>query len=308
MVENRSGKFRHRKVKFAQISNSALQDARLSLKAKGLYSLVQSYITMENYDLYKWFLLKQCKEGEKAFNSAWKELKDTGYLKQYRLPSGDNGTFCYEYELLDEADLTTLSTVNLNRKGDAINTPETEQSDHTPQKGVYGRNDEKDTQNGDDHPPHLAPYAQSTTCSEHHMLNGGCNSNTEPSNTKLNNIRSISPSPVIDGRTDAIRYELKKQIEYDYFEDNYPDDILGIDTIVNCAVEIVTTPSTKINGVEQTRETLIPYIDRIDSCTIKEFLEHMRSKKMVGVKNINSYWRSALINFLREQELLKLTM
>lgn len=287
MTENPNGKFRHRKVKFAQISNSALQDARLSLKAKGLYSLVQSYITMENYDLYKWFLLKQCKEGEKAFNSAWKELKDTGYLKQYRLPSGDNGTFCYEYELLDEADLTTPSTVNLNRKGEAINTQEFEESDHT---------------------PHLAPYAQSTICSEHHMLNGGCNSNTEPSNTKLNNIKSISPSPVIDGRTDAIRYELKKQIEYDYFEDNYPDDILGIDTIVNCAVEILTTPSTKINGVEQTRETLIPYINRIDSCNIKEFLEHMRSKKMGGVKNINSYWRSALINFLREQELLKLTV
>ncbi len=117
MAENQNGKFRHRKVKFAQISNSALQDARLSLKAKGLYSLIQSYITMPNYDLYKWSLIKQCREGEKAFNTAWKELKDAGYLKQYRMPSGKNDTFEYEYELLDEADENTPSLFAYPPKG-----------------------------------------------------------------------------------------------------------------------------------------------------------------------------------------------
>lgn len=38
---------------FSQVSNVALRDSRLSLKAKGLYSLIESYITMENYVLYK---------------------------------------------------------------------------------------------------------------------------------------------------------------------------------------------------------------------------------------------------------------
>jgi len=96
-----------------------------------------------------------------------------------------------------------------------------------------------------------------------------------PKGGDIRNTKSVSPSPVIDGRTDSLRYELKGQIEYDYFEDNYSDDILGVDTIVDCMVEMLSMPSTKINGVEQSRASLIPYIGRIDSCAIKEFLAHM---------------------------------
>lgn len=43
------------------------------------------------------------KEGKKAFDSAWKELKDFGYLKVHFMP--DNGKWQAEYELLDEPDL-----------------------------------------------------------------------------------------------------------------------------------------------------------------------------------------------------------
>ena len=52
--------------------------------SKGLYSLIQSYITIPNFVLYKDYLMKQCKEGRDAFNSTWKELKDAGYLIQYK--------------------------------------------------------------------------------------------------------------------------------------------------------------------------------------------------------------------------------
>jgi hypothetical protein len=304
MTESPNGKFRHRKAKFAQISNSALQDAQLSLKSKGLYSLIQSYITMPNYDLYKWFLIKQCKEGEKAFQSAWQELKDTGYLKQFRIPSGKRGQFCYEYELLDEPDLSTPSMINLNRGGEAANGDESERIDHTPQNGVYGQNQDKIEQNDEDHTPHLAPHAQSTACLEHPMLNGGYIRNTELSNTDPNNTKSISQSQ--DGQTDKIRTVLKDQIEYDYFEDNYPDDIPGIEAIIDCMADMCSRPTTKINGVDQSCESLERYISRVDSCTIREFLEHIRSKNLIGIKNVSAYWQSALINFLREQELLKL--
>jgi len=316
MPDNQSGKFRPKRVNFAQISNTALQDNNLSLKAKGLYSLIQSLITLPGEDqLLLWKIKKKCKEKEKAFDSAWKELKDAGYLKQYRMPSGKNDAFAYEYELLDEADVNMPSLINLNKKGEVIkpklDVPKDEHNTenwHTPQNGGYANSETEPVQNSISHTPHLAPYADGTQCEAHPMPKGGDIRNTKSRNTKQRNTKSVSPSTVNDGQTDEICESLKKQIEYDYFEDNYPDDILGIDAIVNCAVEILATPSTKINGVEQTRETLIQYISRIDSCTIKEFLEHMRSKKMREVKNINSYWRSALINFLREQELLKLTM
>lgn len=99
MSEN--GAFRKKKVYFTQVSNNALRDNLLSMKAKGLYAIIQSYITIEDFILYKSTLRKVCKEGEKAFESTWKELKDRGYLMQYKLKKED-GTFTYEYELLDE--------------------------------------------------------------------------------------------------------------------------------------------------------------------------------------------------------------
>ena len=95
------GLFRKKKVYFTQVSNKAIRNSSLSLRARGLYTLIQSYITIEDFVVYKTFLRKQCPEGERAFESAWKELKETGYLIQYKLKD-EKGAFYYEYELLDE--------------------------------------------------------------------------------------------------------------------------------------------------------------------------------------------------------------
>lgn len=99
-MNNKNGSFKSKRVYFSQVSNTALRDNKLSLKAKGLYALIQSYITIENFTLYKNTLKKNCPEGNKAFENAWKELKDKGYLIQERHQNED-GTFYYLYELLD---------------------------------------------------------------------------------------------------------------------------------------------------------------------------------------------------------------
>lgn len=96
-----SGRFRRKKANFSMVSNEILRDKTISLKAKGLYSLIQSYVTLENFVLYKGFLMSHCVEGRKAFDAAWSELKETGYLIQYRMKDKENH-FYYEYELLDE--------------------------------------------------------------------------------------------------------------------------------------------------------------------------------------------------------------
>lgn len=116
-----NGIFIKRKVTFAQVSNEALRDEKISLKAKGLYSLIQSYITLEGFTLYKNYLMCLCKEGERSFGTAWKELKDTGYLKQYRKRSKNKG-FIYEYELLDIANTSTPSLTNLAIDGTVSST------------------------------------------------------------------------------------------------------------------------------------------------------------------------------------------
>lgn len=101
-MENKSGRFRKKKINFSMVSNSIIRDADISLKAKGLYALIQSYITIENFTLYKGFLQSKCREGKKAFESAWQELKKSGYLVQYRMQDEETKQFYWEYELLDE--------------------------------------------------------------------------------------------------------------------------------------------------------------------------------------------------------------
>lgn len=98
---NKGGKFR-RKIGFSAVSNAVAMDSNLSLKAKGLYLLIQTYITIPGFTLYKNYLMSQCKERESAFDSAWNELKRNGYLKQYKMQDTETKRFCYEYELLDE--------------------------------------------------------------------------------------------------------------------------------------------------------------------------------------------------------------
>jgi hypothetical protein len=322
-----NGKFRRRKTNFSAVSNAALQDKNLSLKAKGLYALIESYNNIPNFDLYKKFLMDRCMEGDKAFNSAWNELKQKGYLKVYRIPGANHGRFSYEYELLDVADPSSPSIINLDRNGEIPKPSQSESSidetsesfssiedipeepasvpdfDHTPQKGVYGQTDEKTSQNSTDHTPHLAPYAQSTICSKHRMLQGGNINNNEINNTEINNIKSINQSKEDDRRTDSLREKLKRQIEYDYFEENYADDLPSVNILIDCMADMLSAPATRINGCLQERDTLKRYIDQADAETIRDFLEHMRGCSVKEIKNITAYWRSSLINYLRDHEL-----
>ena len=96
---------------FCSVSYSVVLDKNLSLKAKGLYHLIKSCIEDPefDYDHFKPAVKAKCKEGIDAFDSAWKELKKAGYLKQSRISHDDsvNKEFHYEYELLDTADDST---------------------------------------------------------------------------------------------------------------------------------------------------------------------------------------------------------
>lgn len=127
-----NGTFRKRQG-FTMASNAAIRDPKLSLKAKGLYTLIMSYITLLTLTLTKAFLMAHCLEKERAFNSAWNELKNRGYLKVHFTPSGENNRWCVEYELLDVADPADgVHTYYYNLEGEvtATNLTRTAQRDN----------------------------------------------------------------------------------------------------------------------------------------------------------------------------------
>ena len=83
---------------FTLVQNSVARDWNLSSGALGLYTRIQSYITMENITLTKGSLMERVPEGEYAFNTAWNELKSKGYLFIHVYP-GEKGRFVYQYVL-----------------------------------------------------------------------------------------------------------------------------------------------------------------------------------------------------------------
>ena len=110
------GKFRKKRNKFSQISNTAIQDETMSCQARFLYCLISSYMTIPDFNLYKGFLKEKANLGKDAFNKYWKELKDRGYLIQYEIRD-EKGHYNYEYELLDEPFENTNSQSEENEEG-----------------------------------------------------------------------------------------------------------------------------------------------------------------------------------------------
>ena len=151
-----NGSFR-KKASFTIAGNTLVRDAKVSLKSKGLYLLIQSYITFDapGFYLTKERLQGYCTEGEKAFNSAWCELKDKGYLKVHLTPRTSG--YHSEYELLD-APQEGAHTFYHSSNGEVTNTnltlsrsPRTKLSDekHTPQKGTYADGGDTEGSNAD---------------------------------------------------------------------------------------------------------------------------------------------------------------
>lgn len=101
MTNKKSGVIRKKRTYYAQVSNVALRDETLSLKAKGLLAIIESYLTLDGFVLYKDFLMSKSTDGECSFRGAWKELKDHGYLIQYKLKDNETKQFYYEYEICD---------------------------------------------------------------------------------------------------------------------------------------------------------------------------------------------------------------
>ena len=116
MFEN--GVFR-KKISFTMVPNEVSRNRNLTLKAKGLYLYIMSYITYEGFNLTKSFLRSNSVEGEKAFDTIWNELKRAGYLKIYFLRNS-NGKFRAEYELLETATEPEKHTFYCDENGDIL--------------------------------------------------------------------------------------------------------------------------------------------------------------------------------------------
>ena len=93
-----SGAFRKKKTSFAQVSNVALRDETLSLKAKGLLAMILSLPDDWNYSING--LVSICKENITAVRNSLKELESFGHVVIEKTKN-ERGQFVYNYTIYE---------------------------------------------------------------------------------------------------------------------------------------------------------------------------------------------------------------
>lgn len=98
----------HKNANYTVMPNCHLQERRLSLKAKGLLSVILSLPPDWDYSIAG--LVAICKENETAVKSALKELKAFGYLRVTKLMPGDteSGRIEYSYDIFEQPSVEVM--------------------------------------------------------------------------------------------------------------------------------------------------------------------------------------------------------
>lgn len=123
-------KFRRKEKKYTEVYNTIIFKNK-NVELTGLYTTIQACIDLEintkgtdkEFIVNKKTLQSFTGYKDDKFKRIWNELKQAGYLKQYKIKS-ESGKFEYEYELLDEPDITTHHSLIVKDDGSVVpNTP-----------------------------------------------------------------------------------------------------------------------------------------------------------------------------------------
>jgi len=87
------------KEKYGQAPNELLNNTELSLKAKGMFTFLQS--KPENWEFSVNRISEQTKEGRDGIRNALKELEEKGYLERIPSKKSDGTWEGYDYRLTD---------------------------------------------------------------------------------------------------------------------------------------------------------------------------------------------------------------
>lgn len=280
--------FRVKKTRdFTIMSNHHLRDKKLSLKAKGLLSLILSL--PEDWDYTLKGLSYICKEGIDAVRMAVKELEDAGYIERRRFRNEKGQLKSIEY-IIHEI-------------------PETEQED-TPEEPKS----ENSMQEPDFCEPILENQIEEAPTTEIPMLGKATQLNTNIQNTKEintdvikypsinlspeNNLKAMSNAELeerwIDRYNQNIEF-VKNNIEYEGLCTIH--DKATLDNIVSIMAEVLTVDrhSYTIEGCEYPAVLIKKRFSEIDYSVMDAFLMQFENKTE-KIRNIKAYLITSMYN------------
>ena len=259
---------------YTVMSNHHLRDKALSLKSKGLLSMMLSLPEDWNYTTRG--LAKICKEGVDAIGGALRELESAGYIVRHQMRDRQGRISDTEYVIYEQ--------------------PQPKASD-TPQPDTAS----PDTENPDMVKPDTEKPAE---------LNIE-KSNTEKSITYGSSTDSIpfretaaARPPERKGRdamsvTEIENYRelILENIEYDCLKQRYPLYLDDLNEIVELLVETVCAKrkTTRISGADFPHEIVRSRFLKLDSSHI-EFVMDCLQKNTTQVRNMKQYLLAVLFN------------
>ena len=268
---------------YTVMANYHLRDISLSLKAKGLLSLMLSL--PEGWDYTTKGLACICKDGVDSICSTVKELEKAGYVQRRRLRNELGHLTEIEYTILEKPVRTAASEESL---------PDSSEKASTPPKREKPVLDDPVLDN-----PELAFPEQENPA----QLNIQ-ESITEKSMTDLSSKDSFFPStgalpvnkqaPLTDGR--AEREKLREQIAYEIMVERYSREQL--DELVEIMLEVAMNRSPTIR-IGREAEYATAYVQdrfsRITSMHIERVCDGIRDNH-TQVRNTKAYLLAALFN------------
>ena len=247
---------------YTVMSNHHLKNPHLTLKAKGLLSMMLSFPDEWNYS--ERGLAAICKEGVDAIHSAIKELEKAGYMERHQLRGQGGRIVDTEYVIYE--------------------TP------HKPDTAP------PDTGNPDMDDPHTAEPETGNPGELNTQI-----PNTKKTNTQVSSTQSFSPptpSRGEDGQTDgaAQLFEIRERIDYELLCQQYRQE--QVDELIELMLEVQMNRGKTIR-LGQNSEFPTAFVQARFSKIGRDHIEKVLdgiNENTTAVKNTKAYLLSALFN------------
>ena len=266
---------------YTVMANHHLRNTKLSLKAKGLLSLMLSL--PEDWDYTTKGLAKICKDGVDSICSTVNELEEHGYVIRERIRNAKGQLTDIQYTILEQPKPPQPGQGKPKQENPVLDSP------------VLGTPKQEETEQGN-------PAQLNTKKSSNQGLN------TDLSNTEVSNPIQSNPYEdelqAADGMgTDTrssreiYREIILENIEYRHLVQNNQIDRERLDELVELIVDTVCSArkTIRIAGDDYPAEVVKSRFMKLDSSHIEYVLSSMQ-ENTTYVRNIKKYLLAALYN------------
>ena len=264
---------------YTVMANHHLRNTALSLKAKGLLSLMLSL--PEDWDYTTKGLARICRDGVDSICATVRELEDAGYIIRERVRNANGRLGSIEYTILEQPRPPEPKPGKPERENPVQVKPVLDSP-------VLGK-------------PEQEKPAQLNTKGSSNQISNTDSSSTEGSNP----IQSSPQTPAETKRTgrdwmrerESYRELILENIEYDCLKQRYPLYLDDLNEIVELLVETVCAKrkTTRISGADFPHEIVRSRFLKLDSSHI-EFVMDCLQKNTTQVHNIKQYLLAVLFN------------